>query len=330
MCVKTKDKITINEILKIDPTRTLSTRKRFVSKMNKRFALLKKAVFDYIGMDGEPLTKRDFNFFFSLTANATSAQWRSKYDPNKIPDFMGWLEEQNDKFILSKGGSGIEVFSFSGKNWTDAHIRSAYQKGVVRAQTELRKAGADIPSFVDQPSGLSGIFNAPFHNDRVRLAFTQTFEGLKGITKAMDASISRMLAQGMAEGRSPREIAKSIAGVGGEINKIGLNRARTLARTEVIRAHHNANINELERAGIVNVKVKAEWATSGFNVCPICDALEGTIFNLDQIRALIPAHPNCRCIALPIVESDKRFKSKSPKRAPTKVVKGKAAGFVKI
>jgi SPP1 gp7 family putative phage head morphogenesis protein len=233
---------------------------------------------------------------------------------------MGWLEEQNNKFVLSKGGTGIEIVS-RGDNWTDVHIRSAYQKGVVRARQELRKAGVDLPSFESQPSGISGVFNAPFHADRAQLAFTQTFEGLKGITKAMDAPISRVMAEGMARGDSPRIIAKSIAGIGGEIDKIGLNRARTLARTEVIRAHHNANINEYEAAGIDKVKVKAEWSTAGFNVCPICESNEGRIFTLNQIRGLIPVHPNCRCVAIPIVESDKRFKRKTSKVA-TSIVKG--------
>lgn len=320
MCISCNEKktLTVNQILKIDPTKTLSTRKRFVAQMVKRFALLKKAVREHI--IGGALLKRDGMFI--LTANTTAAEWRSFYDPDKIDDFMDWLENQNNRFILSKGKSGIEIIlpldDLFEKNWTDAHIRSAYQKGISRAQQELQKAGANVSAFESQ-GGLSGAFNNPFHVDRVRLAFTQTYRGLKGITKAMDSSISSIMAQGMAEGRNPRVIAKDITG---RIDKIGLTRAKTLARTEVIRAHHNANINEYERVGIVGVKVKAEWTTAGFNVCPICSANEGSVYTLDQIRGLIPAHPNCRCIALPIVPANKGLFRKKTKRSAFKIVKG--------
>ena len=318
MCITCNKKLTINQIIQTDPTRTLSIRRRFVAQINRRFSRLKREVSRHI-IEGA-LLKNAFDILLTLRVNTTAAEWRSLYDPNKIPDFMVWLEEQNTKFILSKGGTGIEIVS-RGDNWTDVHIRSAYQKGVQRARQELIKAGVDLPSFESQPSGLSGVFNTPFHVDRVQLAFTQTFEGLKGITKAMDAPISRALAEGMARGDSPRVIARALAGKGGVLDKIGLNRARTLARTEVIRAHHGATINEYEAAGITGVKVKVEWSTAGFNVCPICESNEGRIFTLNQIRGLIPVHPNCRCVAIPIVESDKKFKRKTSKVA-TSIVKG--------
>ena len=317
MCITCNKKITVNSVLQFDPTRTLSTRKRFVSEMNRRFSELKGAINDFIINKNGLLVTPTEDFFL---INTTSAEWRSMYDAAKIPQFMTWLEEQNEKFILSKGTSGIEVIGeappfFPGQssgiegtigetseqissNWTDVHIRSAYQKGVTRAQSELNKAGANVPLFQQTTEGLGGVFNAPFHADRARLAFTQTFEGLKGITKAMDAGISSALSTGMAEGRSPRQIAKSI---NDRVDKIGLVRAKTLARTEVVRAHHQASINEYERAGIQGVTVKAEWSTAGFNVCQICQGNEGRIFTLDAIRGLIPAHPNCRCVALPIV-----------------------------
>ena len=304
------ESLTINGILKTDPTRTLFTRKRFVTEMNKRFAHLKKRVKEGIVVEGRLLK----NAFVPFPIINTPIDWASRYDPDKIPDFMDWLTEQNERFILSKGQAGLEIIGQK-ERWTDLYIRSAYQKGVARARAELRKGGMDIPSFESRliggdgdPFGLGGVFSQPFHADRVRFVYTQTYEGLKGITKAMDAPISRILAEGMAQGRNPKEIAKSVSE---RIDKIGLTRARTLARTEVIRAHHNANINEYERAGIEGVTVKAEWVTAGFNVCVLCQANEGRVFTLKDIRGLIPLHPSCRCVALPIVPSDKKFKKKN-------------------
>lgn len=328
MCTICKDKVaTVNLITNVDPTHTLTTRRRFVADMEKRFAALKKEVREHI--EAGALLKRDNADFVILRTNATVAEWRSRYDPDRIPEFLEWLEQQNNKFILSKSGTGIQVFpsqttplfpgqaSFHAKTetttrvlggvegrWTDVHIRSAYQKGVQQARAKLRKGGLDLPAFESTEAGLGGIFNAPFHVDRVQLAFTQTFSGLQGITKAMEAPLSQALALGMAEGRSPKEIARNITAT---IDKIGLNRAKTLARTEVIRAHHGASIAEFRAAGIEGVIVKAEWLTAGDNrVCPRCEGNEGQIFTLDEIEPMIPLHPNCRCVAIPIVPTGKR------------------------
>lgn len=49
------------------------------------------------------------------------------------------------------------------------------------------------------------IFNAPFYLERVGLVYTRTYTDLKGITDTMASQISRVLAQGMAEGRNPRK-----------------------------------------------------------------------------------------------------------------------------
>ena len=312
MCVICENIITVNKVFQFDPTRTTSTRRRFVAELGRRFALLKKAAREYILEGGLFKRNSDFDFLLTMELVINAPQWRSKYDPNRIPEFLDWMEEQNNKFILSKGEAGFLHPSFTSRfdptlrpgneAWTNSHIRSAYQKGAQRARQELKKAGIDIPSFESTQAGLSGVFDSPFHMDRVRLAYTQTFAGLEGITKAMDATLSYTLAEGMARGDHPYQMAKAISG---RIDAIGLNRAKTLARTEVIRAHHNANINELEAAGIEGVKVKAEWSTAGFNVCPICDSNEGREFTLGNIRGLIPAHPNCRCCAIPVVPRPK-------------------------
>ena len=312
MCAICENIITVNKVFQFDPTRTTSTRRRFVAELGRRFALLKKAAREYILEGGLFKRNSDFDFLLTMELVINAPQWRSKYDPNRIPEFLDWMEGQNNKFILSKGEAGFLHPSFTSRfdptlrpgneAWTNSHIRSAYQKGAQRARQELKKAGIDIPSFESTQAGLSGVFDSPFHMDRVRLAYTQTFAGLKGITKAMDATLSYTLAEGMARGDHPYQMAKAISG---RIDAVGLNRAKTLARTEVIRAHHNANINELEAAGIEGVKVKAEWSTAGFNVCPICDSNEGREFTLGNIRGLIPAHPNCRCCAIPVVPKPK-------------------------
>jgi SPP1 gp7 family putative phage head morphogenesis protein len=137
--------------------------------------------------------------------------------------------------------------------------------------------------------------STPFHMDRVGMLYARTFEDLKGITAAMDANISRILSQGMVDGDGPRSLAGKIVDATG----ISRNRAMTLARTEIIRAHHSAMVQEYKNWAVEGVVVKAEWVDAGFNVCPKCSENNGKIFELSEIEGLIPLHPNCRCIALP-------------------------------
>jgi very-short-patch-repair endonuclease len=71
-------------------------------------------------------------------------------------------------------------------------------------------------------------------------------------------------------------------------------RAEILARTEIIRAHHYANVNEYKTWGAFGVSVVAEFRTAGDDrVCEECAALEGKIFTLDEILPMIPIHPQC-------------------------------------
>ena len=157
---------------------------------------------------------------------------------------------------------------------------------------------------------MSSVFNAPIHVDRIGLLYTRTFSELKGITQAMDQQISRVLAQGIAEGRNPREIARIL---NNRVDKIGITRARALARTEIIRAHHQATIAEYKQFGVEGVKVKAEWLTAGYGVCPECSDLEGRVFTLDKIEGMIPLHPNCRCVAIPYLGGNGKAKANEAK-----------------
>lgn len=152
-------------------------------------------------------------------------------------------------------------------------------------------------------------FNSPVHAERVALLYGRAFEGMKGITDAMSNSLSGILAQGMVDGRNPYEIAK-------DINKtldIGEARSKVIARTEIIRAHHVGSVITYKEAGVMGVKTMAEWVTvSGdvgnfeeMGVCPLCQALQEQTrkkpMSLDEILPLLPRHPNCRCVAIPVI-----------------------------
>lgn len=295
----TKRKVSLSTILKQDPTRTLSLRRSFEADVKRRFTQLKRDVIQAIVIDDVfGLRKRNP---VTLNQDLEPRQFEFMRTDAKIKAFMDWLKEMERKGILTTTTSYGRIGE---EPWTNTYIQSSYQRGMSRARQELKKAGYDVPEaqgFI--PGGQDPIvaaFNSPFHADRVALAYTRTFSELQGITSAMDQQISRALAQGLAEGQSPYQIARTIVD---RVDKIGLTRARMLARTEVVSAHHQATINEYEQWGVKGVSVLAEWLTAGFGVCPRCLALAArSPYTLQEIRGLIPVHANCRCTTTPLLK----------------------------
>jgi SPP1 gp7 family putative phage head morphogenesis protein len=303
---------TIYTVARYDPTRTLMLRTAFANDLNRRFnritlairrAIIDQDVFGF-SQERRVLTQADielpgrFAFDFPRLAD-------------KVTAFMAWLEKQVDLGILeilgrTQLGRAIELA------WFNKYIQSAYQRGILRGRQELRNAGYDVPT-IETTGGINVTFNQPFHLDRVGLVYTRAYSELKGITAIMDQQISRVLAQAMAEGRNPREIARLLVRtISGPVGDLGITdtlgrfipaqrRAQILARTEIIRAHHIATINEYRNWGIAGVTVKAEWITAeDERVCEECAPLQNQIFSLDEIESMIPYHPQCRCVAIPV------------------------------
>jgi len=300
---------------RIDPSRTTSLRNAFARDMAGRFSQLAASVQrkvvdeDCFGLRGKVAINAE-----GTIARATFAFPRSA---DKVQAFGTWMQGQMEKDILqvshiSQIGSGVEAA------WTNKYISDSYKRGVIRAHYELEKAGYAIPK-LEEMGGVELAMMSPFHIDRVGLLYSRVYSDLKGITAAMDTNISRILAQGMADGDGPRLLAQKIRfAINGEgPDKLGLTdtlgrfipgsrRAQMLARTEIIRAHHVATIQEYRNYGVAGVNVQAEWKTAGdMRVCDVCSSMEGQTFTLDQIEKMIPAHPMCRCVALPILAPEK-------------------------
>jgi len=313
--IQIKESPSLQILSDYDPTRTTTLRNQFAAEMGRKFKWLRGQIRKAI-VDRDCFGLKNRMNVFQLPNHR---EFNFKRDAAKLVAFEQWLNEQVQQGILEtfrapQLGAGVEDV------WTNRYIQTSYQKGIVRARNELRAAGIkdlggmEIPS-LGTDAAIQTAFNQPFHLDRVGLLYTRTFNDLKGITNNMDAQISRVLAQGMADGKGPYQIAelltKTISGPVGDLSLTDTlgrfipaeRRAKILARTEIIRAHHAATIQEYRNWGLEGVKVKAEWTTAGDSrVCARCRALEGKIFTLKEIEGKIPLHPQCRCIALPVVD----------------------------
>jgi SPP1 gp7 family putative phage head morphogenesis protein len=297
-----------------DPSRTTGLRNTFARNMARRFneliQVIRRAI---IGQDCFGLNRSVISFQLTPPGNKAFDFTRSS---DKVSGFMNWLNEQVEKGMLE-----VKVIPQIGmaaeQPWTNVYIQDSYKRGVIRARYELQKAGFEnIPS-IEQTGGINISLNTPVHADRLGLLYTRTFNDLKGVTNAMDLQISRVLAQGIADGDNPRLIARKLVSTinGAKMGELGITdtlgrfipaqrRADILARTEIIRAHAEAQLIEYQNWAVEGVTLKAEFMTAGDErVCDICGSMQGDVYKLEEASGVIPVHPRCRCIWIPFKQS---------------------------
>lgn len=223
-----------------------------------------------------------------------NARYEFLTSDRKLETFSEWLQQQIDEKLLSVSG-GIR-----GKPWTSKYIQSAYQKGMVRAYVDSKaKALAAEPKIFDasKEQFLRDSFGQAETTSKIQLLATRAFEDMRGLGAQAKVELNRILADGVAHGEHPDEIARDMVD---SIDGLSRGRANTIARTETIRAHSEGQLDSFQALGVTELGVQAEWSTAGDDsVCPLCEPLEGVTFTVDEARGMIPRHPNCRCTWIP-------------------------------
>lgn len=284
-------------LLRKDPTRTTTLRRKFVVDMNRRMRQLFRDIHELIVTEDAFGLKEHQSPELLQEAPKTNQNFRFNTDAEKVRAFDRWLKQAHQAGLLEGEGT---------TPWTNEYIESAYRKGIDRGYTEVNKqAKFESDDFFrgTKHQFLQSAFQQPEIRSKVELLYTRTFQELKGITAAIDQRLSRTLSIGLINGWGPEKIAREIDKHIGTINR---TRARVLARTEIIRAHAEGQLDAYERLGVEEVGLKAEWVTAGDDfVCPECADREGQVYTIEEARDLIPLHPNCRCMWIPVVKEKK-------------------------
>lgn len=104
------------------------------------------------------------------------------------------------------------------------------------------------------------------------------------------STVRDALAFGVAQGRNPMVTAREVQQLAG----VPLTRARTIARTETLRAWREGSDRVYQASGVVQGWVW--WSALDHRTCPSCWAQHGQEFELGRP---MESHPNCRCAKLP-------------------------------
>jgi len=300
----------------LDPTRTTTLRKQYSADMKRRFETVRRATVRTIyDLDALGLDESKPPVFNNLITNVNLPErqaWRFQTNAQKLDSFNKWFSSQVDQEILTT--------NVKGDPWTAKWVESAYKKGSIRAYTDAHpETLAPTGEFYlgSRAQFLESAFARPERVSKLKFLYTRSYEDLKGITSAMGQQVSRVMANGIAQGQGPATIARELSQT---IDGITRQRALVMARTEIIAAHAEGQLDSFKEMNIEKVGVMAEWSTAADErVCPLCDELDGTVMTVEEARGLIPRHPNCRCAWIPANvgekrERERRFWSKREKQ----------------
>ena len=223
--------------LRADPTRTTGLRRQFEREMKRRFGALKKDIQKLI------VEEDAFNLNPKKPLVIMQAkEWAFQTSEQKIKSFNKWFQHRVDEKVLT--------VDHAGKPWTAKYVDSAYKKGSIRAYTDTHKKSLmKSQDFYEgsKDQFLKSAFMQPERMSKLRLLGTRVFEQLKGVTAEMGSKMNVLLAEGMAHGKGPADIARQMANnITGLTNK----RAKVIARTEVIYAHAEGQLDSFEDLGV--------------------------------------------------------------------------------
>lgn len=208
------------------------------------------------------------------------------YLKNQYDQAAEEMREQDTPDIDGLGlDTGDILFSLLSQYLWSKVLRQGFADGAA----ELEDVGIEIDLVFD------------LDNPEVQKVLTQLAKSVRDITTTTRDDIQALVGKHAAEGWTIDQLADEIAKLDGIHSR---NRARTIARTETTTAYSKGSILAWQQAGEVK---EMEWSTAADEmVCPECSGLDGKRVmlggNFPGGVAHPPAHPNCRCALIPIVE----------------------------
>lgn len=229
---------------------------------------------------------------------ALNTRWKFMTSDKQVEAFGRWIQTQVDDAYLDLSKPASERY------W-EAYIKEGFAKGVGRAFDDVRKPGKSVGksgklTYYEgtKDEFMRSAFAQPETITKLKLLVSRNFAELDGFSKRTGNQLQRLLADGLVRGDNPWTIARRLR------DELGLSagRANTIARTEIVRAHAEGQLEAMEELGVEELGVMVEWSTAGDGrVCPACNALEGVVLKINEAKGLIPRHTNCRCAFIPAV-----------------------------
>ena len=222
----------------------------------------------------------------------------SIYRYNISPFELGQLNQTimdmiNRLFMVDKDGNLVRTDNARQLWLMSGYVEPSYEKGTTQAVTEL-ELQSDV--YASAVYDVEQVFFSQEYQRRIGYVAAREFELLQGFTADIAKDARFVLGDGIALGKSPREIAVEVQSRIG----VGKSRAERIARTEVTYALRKAKRDEAQEADIkYGIKSKLLWMPSFLpRMRPKHIARAGELFTrpeIDEIYSKAGEAINCRC-----------------------------------
>lgn len=190
--------------------------------------------------------------------------------------------------------------------------REALRSAVTRAYTEGRTPttlSRDLVNILQEvkPTTPAAKSLAELYGTNVR-GLTTRYE--TAVVNRAQAVARQAAKQGLEGTKALQKVQKETQKYADKLRK---SRARTISRTELLRANNAGRLESFNQAvskGLLNEQhARKQWLTSRLDVCNICQNANGQLQPLKQpfqtsVGSVMhpPAHPNCRCTFLMVTD----------------------------
>lgn len=247
-------------------------------------------------------------------------RWAYRSQDEAAAEFEKWLRRQVDKELLSPSEAG---------RWR-LYIKRGVEKGANRAFNDVKRGkgrGAKATRFLDplrsegfaegqREAFLRTALGRSTAIEKLRLLQNNALSEVRGMADDLVSRGRRVVVDGLVRNRTPKEIAKGLESA----LRISEARARTIANTELVKAHAEAQLQTMEELGVSEVGVAVEWSSLK-SACPLCQPLDGIVLKIQEARGMIPRHPNCKCAWTVANVGETKDEKKGQKRSKTKIDK---------
>jgi hypothetical protein len=157
-----------------------------------------------------------------------------RLDPTQLSSMFSELDDVVDSILVEGGEEHLWFF--------ESYVRVAYQRGTAQQFANLSQQS---PVYHAGQKSLADILMSEPYRRRVAMVRAREFEEMKGLAGGVKPLLNRILAEGIARGKNPRDIAKDIEAATTQVSDV---RARRIARTEVTTALRRARMDESDDA----------------------------------------------------------------------------------
>lgn len=168
-----------------------------------------------------------------ITRVSNAAEYRYQLSPAILDTLLQQIDESINRIMGVDGRAEALWF-------TQSYMIPAYANGTAVAFSNLT---AQAPTYSALRGDLAALLQSDAYRNRLGRLAAREFEVMKGFTGEMKAEMARVLVDGMATGRGPREVASMLS----EAVGVEQFRARRIARTELNNAFRQARMDEAEQ-----------------------------------------------------------------------------------